>query len=150
MRGILGRYCTLATKPLLGSATVGPPSKIEQLRHQCSNRYYLSFEVAKGSFLIGSTVAQAGLISQPGVILVDTDFEMDKKMEAGNFLHFAATAAGVAPRRIPSFKCMHGHVYMVAACVLVLHPVECASAKAMLDVVCRTGEGSPPHLGESE
>ena len=71
-------------------------SRIEHLRYQCSNRYYLSFEIAKGSFLIGSTVAQAGLLSQPGAVLVDTDFDLDKRMEAGNFLHFAATAAGVA------------------------------------------------------
>ena len=88
-------YCTVATKPLLGSAAVEPQSRMEHLRYQCSNRYYLSFEIAKGSFLIGSTVVQAGLLSQPGAVLVDTDFALDKRMEAGNFLHFAATAAGV-------------------------------------------------------
>ncbi|CAE7430737.1 SAC1 [Symbiodinium necroappetens] len=92
-------YCTLATKPLLGSAAVEPPSRMEHLRHQCSNRYYLSFEIAKGSFLIGSTVAQAGLLSQPGASLVDTDFALDKRLEVGDFLHFAATAAGVAQIR---------------------------------------------------
>ena len=80
---------------------------MEHLRHQCSNRYYLSFEIAKGSFLIGSTVAQAGLLSQPGASLVDTDFALDKRLEVGDFLHFAATAAGVASQMMLNVLSRH-------------------------------------------
>ncbi|CAK9021817.1 Putative sulfur deprivation response regulator [Durusdinium trenchii] len=93
-------YCTLLAKPLL-SAMVKEPhlDNREHMRHQCHNRYYLSFEVAKGSFLIDSTIAQAGLLFMPGASLVDSDFPLDQQMLAGNRLNFAATAAGVAQIR---------------------------------------------------
>ena len=89
-------YCIFLAKPLLSS--VGKETHLdnrEHMRHQLHNRYYLSFQVAKGSFLIDSTVAQAGLLSMPGAVLVDTDFPIDQRMKAGNLLNFAATASGV-------------------------------------------------------
>ena len=84
-------------KPLLSSNGTKEPQldNREHIRHQLHNRYYLSFEVAKGSFLIDSTITQAGLLSVPGAVLVDTDFAMDQRMIPGNRLNFAATAAGV-------------------------------------------------------
>lgn len=90
-------YCTFLAKPLLSSNGTKEPQldNREHIRHQLHNRYYLSFEVAKGSFLIDSTITQAGLLSVPGAVLVDTDFAMDQRMIPGNRLNFAATAAGV-------------------------------------------------------
>ncbi|CAJ1361155.1 unnamed protein product [Effrenium voratum] len=88
-------YNLLAT-PLLGHTTLQRRSSREHMKHQCQNRYSLTFEVAKGSFLINSTVTQAGLLSVAGAVLIDTDFPTTQPMAAGNRLTFAATAAGVA------------------------------------------------------
>eukprot|EP00438_Fugacium_kawagutii_P015919 Skav217900 [mRNA] locus=scaffold795:62601:76625:+ [translate_table: standard] len=93
-------YCTLLAKPLLSPAgKENHRDNSEHMMHQLHNRYFLSFEVAKGSFLINSTIEQAGLLSMPGAVLVDTDFSMDERMASGNRLNFAATASGVAQIR---------------------------------------------------
>ena len=91
-------YCALLAKPLLSSMVKAPHlDNTEHMRLQCHNRYYLSFEVANGSFLINSTIAQAGLLSVPGASLVHSDRDIDQHMAAGDRLQFAASAAGVAP-----------------------------------------------------
>ena len=70
----------------------------EHMLLQCHNRYILSFQVAKGSFLIDTTIEQAGLLSMPGASLVQAD-SLTQPLAAGQRLTFAATAAGVAQLR---------------------------------------------------
>ena len=93
-------YALILARPLL--RTNLETREVDNREHmllQSHNRYYLSFEVAKGSFLIDTTIEQAGLLSMPGASLVHTDFAMAEPMAAGHRLTFAATAAGVAQLR---------------------------------------------------